>query len=146
MILSKFVESFSELIFQSNISVAELSKSLGCEKATIYRYLRGEKMPSVDMAIRMADYFSCSVDYLLGLEDEKYLRNFKPCPTFQEQLPILCEKLKTNKYQIQKRTGIAESAIYGWQKGTTSPNIDTLVKIAQAFDCSVDFILGRSDI
>ena len=146
MILSKFVESLSELIFQSNISVAELSEKLNCEKATIYRYLRGEKMPSVEMAIKMADFFSCSVDYLLGLEEEKYPRNFKPCPTFQERLPVLCEKLKTNKYQIQKKTGVAESAIYGWQKGTTSPNIDTLVKMAQAFDCSVEFILGRSDV
>ena len=146
MILSKFVESLSELIFQSNISVAELSEKLNCEKATIYRYLRGEKMPSVDMAIKMADYFSCSVDYLLGLEEENYPRSFKPCPPFQERLPILCEKLHTNKYQIQKKTGVAESAIYGWQNGKTSPNIETLVKIAQAFDCSVEFILGRSDV
>ena len=57
MILSKFVESLSDLIIQSNLNVAELSQELGCEKATIYRYLRGEKMPSVDMAIKMADFF-----------------------------------------------------------------------------------------
>ncbi len=146
MILSNFVESLSELLLESKVSVAQFAEALGCEKATIYRYLRGIKMPSVDMTVKMADYFSCSTDYLLGLENEKYSKIFKPCPSFQEQLPILCEKLHTNKYQIQKKTGIAESAIYSWQNGKSSPNIANIIKIAKAFDCSVDFILGRSEI
>lgn len=146
MNLSNFVESLSELISQSNLSVKEFAEQLGCEKATIYRYLRGIKMPSVEMTVKMADFFACSTDYLLGLETDKYPRRFKPCPSFQEQLPILCEKLKTNKYQIQKKTGIAESAIYNWQNGNSSPNIDTIIKIANAFGCSVDFVIGRSDV
>ena len=50
------------------------------------------------------------------------------------------------KYQIQKKTKIAESAIYNWQNGFCSPNIETIIKIATAYDCSVDFIHGRSDI
>ncbi len=146
MILSKFVESLLELILESKLSVAEFAEALGCEKATIYRYLRGVKMPSVEMTIKMANFFACSTDYLLGLESEKYPRRFKPCPSFQEQLPILCKKLKTNKYQIQKKTGIAESANYSWQNCKSSPNIDNVIKIANAFDCSVDFVLGRSEI
>lgn len=146
MNLSNFVESLSELISQSNLSVKEFAEQLGCEKATIYRYLRGIKMPSVEMTVKMADFFACSTDYLLGLETDKYPRRFRPCPSFQEQLPILCEKLKTNKYQIQKKTGIAESAIYNWQNGNSSPNIDTIIKIANAFGCSVDFVIGRSDV
>ena len=56
------------------------------------------------------------------------------------------EKLKTNKYQIQKKTGIAESAIYNWQNGNSSPNIETIIKIANAYGCSVDFVIGRSDV
>ena len=145
MNLSNFVESLSELILESKVSVAEFAEALGCEKATIYRYLRGVKMPSVKMTIKMADFFACSTDYLLGLENERYVQHFKTCPSFQEQLPILCEKLNTNKYQIQKKTGIAESAIYSWQNGKSSPNIDNVIKIANAFDCSVDFIIGRSN-
>ena len=146
MNLSNFVESLSELISQSNLSVKEFAEQLGCEKATIYRYLRGIKIPSVEMTVKMADFFACSTDYLLGLENEKYPRRFRACPTFQEQLPILCEKLKTNKYQIQKKTGIAESAIYNWQNGTSAPNIETIIKIANAYGCSVDFVIGRSDV
>ena len=89
MILQNFVESLSELIFQSNLSVKEFAEQLGCEKATIYRYLRGVKMPSVEMTVKMADFFACSTDYLLGLESDKYPRRFRACPPFHEQLPIL---------------------------------------------------------
>ena len=147
MNLSNFVESLSELIMQANLTPTEFAKQIGCGKGTISRYLHEQKMPDVDLLIRMADFFNCSTDYLLGRETEKYTRIFvKPCPTFQERLPKLCKELKITKYQLQKQTGIAESAIYSWQSGTNKPRLDNLIKIAEAFDCSLDFILGRSSL
>lgn len=147
MNLSNFVESLSELIMQANLTPTEFAKQIGCGKGTISRYLHEQKMPDVDLLIRMADFFNCSTDYLLGRETEKYARIFvKPCPTFQERLPKLCKELKITKYQLQKQTGIAESAIYSWQSGTNKPRLDNLIKIAEAFDCSLDFILGRSSL
>ena len=147
MILSNFVESLSELIMQANLTPSEFAKQVGCGKGTISRYLHEQKIPDVELLIRMADFFDCSTDYLLGRETEKYPRTFvKPCPTFQARLPILCKELGITKYQLQKQTGIAESAIYSWQNGSNKPRLDNLLKIADAFDCSLDFVLGRSSI
>ena len=145
MNLSNFVESLSELIMQAGLTPCEFAKHIGCGKGTVSRYLNAQKMPSVSLLIRMADFFNCSTDYLLGREMEKYTSTFiQPCPTFQARFPKLCEELKINKYQLQKQTGIAESAIYDWQRGKTTPRVDNLIKIADTFDCSIDFILGRS--
>lgn len=145
MNLSNFAESLSELLLLNNISPSALAKTLGCGKGTISRYQSAQKMPSLTMLLRMADYFQCSTDYLLGLETELYTRNFKPCPPFQERLSIFCKELKVTKYQIEHKAKIAQSAIYKWQNGTGEPAVDSLIKISEAFNCSVDFILGRSD-
>ena len=147
MNLSNFVESLSELLLQADLTPSELAKQIGCGKGTISRYLHEQKVPDVGLLVRMADFFNCSTDYLLGRETEKYIRVFtNPCPTFQERLPKLCKDLKITKYQLQKQTGIAESAIYAWQNGTNKPCLDNLLKIADTFDCSLDFVLGRSTL
>lgn len=98
------------------------------------------------MLVRLADLFDCSTDYLLGRETEKYPRVFFSCPSFQERLPILCQQLNITKYKLQKDTGIAESAIYSWQRGTESPNLENVLKIADTYNCTVDFIIGRSNL
>ena len=145
MNLSNFVESLLELIMQANLTPSEFAKQVGCGKGTISRYLHEQKIPEVGLLIRMADFFECSTDYLLGRETEKYPRTFvKPCPSFQERLTTLCKELNITKYQLQKKTGIAESAIYSWQNGKNHPRLDNLIKIAEAFGCSLDFVLGRS--
>ena len=147
MILSNFVESLSELLMQANLTPSEFAKQIGCGKGTISRYLHEQKIPDVGLLIRMADFFNCSTDYLLGRETEKYTRIFvKTCPSFQERLPKLCKELQITKYQLQKQTGIAESAIYNWQNGTSKPRLENLIKIAETFDCSLDFVLGRSSL
>ena len=144
-VLSNFVESLSELLTQASLKPSELAKAVGCGKGTISRYMQMQKIPSVDVLVRIADYFNCSIDYLLGREYESHTHTFLPCPPFQERLPLLCQQLKITKYKLKKETGIAESAIYSWQNGKTSPNLINLIKIAEAFDCSVDFVLGRSN-
>lgn len=144
MILSNFSESLAELISEKNLTPSQFADDIGCGRGTISRYLHAQKMPKISLLVRIADYFECSVDYLLGREIEKYPRVFSSCPTFQERLPILCQQLHVTKYRLQKETGIAESAIYSWQSGTSSPSLENVLKIADTFDCSVDFILGRS--
>lgn len=145
MNLSNFAESLSELLLLHTITPSTLARAIGCGKGTISRYQSGQKAPSLTMLVRMAEYFQCSTDYLLGLETELYTRAFKPCPPFQERLPVFCKELKITKYQIEHKANIAQSAIYKWQNGTGEPSVESLVKIAETFGCSIDFILGRSD-
>ena len=145
MNLSNFAESLSELIMQANLTQCEFAKQIGCGKGTISRYLSGNKMPSLELLLRLADFFQCSTDYLLGLETEFYPRNFKTPIPFQQRLPILCKELKTTKTEMKRKCDFAESAIYFWQSGERTPSVESIYRIAVAYDCSVDFILGRSD-
>lgn len=40
---------------------------------------------------------------------------------------------------------LKNSAISKYEQGTTQPSITTLIKMAEIFECSVDYLLGLSD-
>jgi len=42
--------------------------------------------------------------------------------------------------------GIKQPSYIRYENGTSEPKLETLVKIADIFDVSVDYLLGRKDI
>lgn len=143
MDLSNFAERLSELMFYRGIDAAKLSTELACGDCTIYHYLSGRYLPTVAMTVKLADYFECTTDYLLGLTEKSDTKLFKPCPPFEERLENLCKTLGTTRYRLQKKTNISESTMRYWIRGKTAPSIVNVVKIAEALECTVDFVLGR---
>ena len=141
--LSIFAERLNDLLYDAQITPPALAAKLGCGRVTIYRYLQGNKIPSLDMVIRLADYFNCTTDFLLGLEEENYPQEFLQCPPFKDRLAFLLEHCKITKYRLQKLSNVPESAIYNWQNGVFEPKIDNIIRIAKALDCSTDFVIGR---
>lgn len=53
------------------ISQQELADRTGLTYAAISMYERGLRDPSTETIIKMADVLHCSVDYLLGVTDER---------------------------------------------------------------------------
>ncbi len=138
-----FATALKDLVADRGVTYEQLAKAVGLHKSTLSHYICGRCLPSVDIAVRIADFFECSVDCLLGLEDAECQRSFLPCPPFCERLPELLEYFHISRYRLQQLTGIAESAMRYWMQNKTSPTLESVVRIADALDCSVDFVLGR---
>lgn len=51
----------------------QLGKEIGSTKGTISNLENGNKKPSLDMLIKLANYFNISIDYLVGRTDEPLL-------------------------------------------------------------------------
>ncbi|MDE6505598.1 MAG: helix-turn-helix domain-containing protein [Clostridia bacterium] len=144
--LSNFAETLSGLMFEhNNINGKALANTLGIAAPTITRYLRAERTPTVENLVLLADYFNCSVDFLLGLEEQNTALTFKPCPPFSQQLVYLTKYFKLTYYAFYHAVKIPESTFFEWKKGESVPTIDSIKKIADFFDCRVDFILGREN-
>lgn len=47
-------------------SMAVVSRLCGLERGAVRRYERGERAPTVDALIALADYYNVSLDYLTG--------------------------------------------------------------------------------
>lgn len=69
-----FQPSFSlrlkELRKVNNLTLEQLGKNIGSTKATMSNFETGQKKPSLDMVIKLADYFQVSIDYLVGRTDD----------------------------------------------------------------------------
>lgn len=51
---------------------------------------------------------------------------------------------KISQYALSKRTGISQSAISNWISGKKEPSIDSLWRLADFFDITVDYLIGRA--
>ncbi len=60
----------------------------------------------------------------------------------------LIEQRKLNKVtqrEMANLLGMAQPSYIRYENGTAEPNLENVVKIADYFDVSVDYLLGRSD-
>lgn len=56
-----------------NLSQVELAKALGVTKQSVSNWENDNIQPSVDMLVRISKFFSVSTDFMLGLEQRKYI-------------------------------------------------------------------------
>lgn len=145
MELKIFAERLTELIFDSKMTARDVAKDVGIGKTTIYEYLSGNKMPTLGNLIKLADYFNCSTDYLLGLEEESIDKTFLQRKPFPERFRAMLDYFDISRYRLEKMTGIAESVLYYWAKGQKTPTVESLVTVCEQLGCRLDFFLGRSN-
>lgn len=60
-----------------------------------------------------------------------------------ERIKKLCEEKKITIAELERKTGISNGQVRKWDK--TTPGSDKLTLIADYFDVSVDYLLGRTD-
>lgn len=141
--MSNLSENLKDLMAEAEIKAPALARATGIDSSTILTLLRGDGLPYVDTLVTLANYFKCSTDYLLGLTDQLFEEEYKQRPPFSEQLTFLLNHFKVTKYRLEKKTGLSEKTVNRWHNGKTQPTVDSLIRLAKFFDCSVDFVLGR---
>ena len=65
---------------------------------------------------------------------------------FQLRLCSLREERNMKQNELAEKLNLKASAISKYEKGLTQPSIPTLMKMAEIFECSVDYLLGLSAI
>src|SRR5438309_9892729 len=61
-------------------------------------------------------------------------------------LQALREMRSLTQAELGKRAGIAAASISHFETGQRSPSLESLVKLAEALDVSVDALLGRAPV
>ena len=67
-----FGERLTQIRKKKKLSQAEVGKLLDIDGDAYGRYERNEVKPSIDMAAKIADVFSVSLDYLIGKTDLEF--------------------------------------------------------------------------
>lgn len=61
------------------------------------------------------------------------------------RIRYLMEAHGLTQYALAKRLGISQSTICNWLNGKKEPSIESLWKVADFFDLTVDYLIGRSE-
>ncbi|MBQ2938415.1 MAG: helix-turn-helix transcriptional regulator [Clostridia bacterium] len=69
--VEKFSYRLTVLLDENNMTQTQLAKKIGTSNVTICRYLTCERIPRLDVVTKIASVFNISLDYLLGLSDDK---------------------------------------------------------------------------
>ena len=69
--IEKFSYRLTVLLDENNMTQTQLAKKIGTSNVTICRYLTCERIPRLDVVTKIASVFNVSLDYLLGLSDDK---------------------------------------------------------------------------
>ena len=96
--------------------------------------------------MRIADYFNISVEYLIANTDDEHFEKSAHPKQFKERL---LELQKANNistvYELSQELHIHRNNIAQWNHLDCIPLINDLMIIADHFDISIDYLLGRTD-
>ncbi len=62
-----------------------------------------------------------------------------------ERLRGLRESVKLSQVKMAEMLGVKQSSINRYEQGLSAPSLETLVKYADYFDVSMDYIFARTD-
>lgn len=67
--MSNFCERLQQLQSEYGLLKKDISQTIGISTMAYYRYETGERIPTADKLIALADIFDVSLDYLVGRSD-----------------------------------------------------------------------------
>ena len=141
--MSHFVERLKELVLEHNLRGYTLAQAIGVAPTSVSRFLLGKRMPNYNTFINILYLFNCSADYLLGLEEFHTSEPLHEVLPFGSQLRSLMKKQKITQQKIIEDLSLSSNAVYKWLSGKSLPSPDSLIRIAEYLDCSVDYLIGR---
>lgn len=65
-----FCERLRLLRQKGNLTLEQVGKDFAVSKQTVSRWEVGDRLPALNIAVALADYFDVSLDYLVGRSDD----------------------------------------------------------------------------
>ena len=133
------------------ISISKLLLDCELNKNALYTMQSKGYFPRVEAIAKIADYLDVSVDYLLGKTDIPQVINFPDRGAFMynsqetvNRIKFQAKKQNISINQLLSNCGLGKSTITKMSNGADILTHNFL-KIANYLDCSVDYLLGKTD-
>ena len=141
--MSNFSERLKELMQEKELTQTALSKETGIRTTLISNFILAKNLPSYENLLRFAYYFNCSVDYLLGKTDFPDEAPLHEVPFFHERLRQILQEQKISQERLKRELPVSGSVLYKWISGKSQPSSESLLALADYFETSVDYLIGR---
>lgn len=151
----------------------ELAKALSVSNVVVSSYELGARYPTIQSVIKAARFFSVTTDYLLGLDDvhaisaeglqdndylliKKIIKSLAAGTTKRTEAVILehdypnrlremRESRSISQVEMAKSLGVHQTTYGSYETGKLTIPLSNLVKLADYYGTSVDYLIGRTD-
>lgn len=140
--MDNFAEVLKELVDGTGLTLRKLATLSNISANQYSEYLHGS-YPTIPVALKLANYFCCSLDFLFGLSLNKGsapTTNFS-VKNFLERYNNTLKQNGTTHWKLCNEIDLTESSIRRWKKGAT-PYTISIIKIAKALSTSIDYLIG----
>lgn len=125
---------------KAGLSQKEVAYAVGVSVPTVSEWESGKKNPNSENSKKLAALFDESLDYLFNLEtSNRTISN-----------TLFCERLKHLRHQsglsqeaFAREVKTSQSSVAHWESGLREPNIEMLLRIADYFGVTLDYLFGR---
>lgn len=141
------MDHLKSLRTRRGLTQSQVAEIIGVSTVTIARYESGEREPSNNKLIQLAEYFNVSIDYLIGKNDaDCFLERKETSSLFSAALQQLRKNRRLTQEQVADAIGVQYRTYGSWERGEREPDFAMLCEIADYFGVSTDYLLGRTDI
>ncbi|MBQ8615691.1 MAG: helix-turn-helix transcriptional regulator [Clostridia bacterium] len=142
--MNRINERVVEFLNDENLKLKELAVYLKMDVSIIHTWRRNESYPSTRYLIKLCEYFDCSVEYMLNRTEEYGKGVVEIVDSFANRVKFLMKLKNKTTYQMVKKDHVCSSSAFDrWFKKNVVPSPETLVKLADYFNVTVDYLLGR---
>lgn len=144
-ISEKFQNRIKQIIEDQDCNRKDFPNFVGVSRDVIIRATKYGIIPSLKSLIKIANKLNVSIPYLLGETDniEFYLSEHPT--TFHIRLKQLANERGVKYSAISNKMPFAYNSIYEWHRKGCLPSLEYLIPLADYFEVSIDYLLGRTD-
>ena len=140
-----FTERLKELRLKKRLTQTELGEKVGVKQNTFTNWENGKREPNFETLLKLASILNTTTSYLLGESDIYYgyeSKEFK-LKIFGTRLREVRTSKKLTQKELAEQIGISQKSYSHWENNKTFPSFDNLVKLADLFEVSLDWLFGR---
>ena len=141
------VKNLRKLREELGLTQQRLAELTGISKSRIYSYESLDREPDIAGLITLADFFSVSIDYLVGKETDFYAQKNGTAldmDKFGERVRCFRVQREMTVEELAEKSGIKAIYLSLIECGEKKPSCETLIQLLNALEVSADAVLMDS--
>lgn len=147
-VIKMFLKKIKDLREEQDLTQIKMAKIINVSKSTYGRWETDEAIIPLIHLNKLCNYFKVSMDYMVGLTDQKNYDNINTVlnkELIAKRLKEFRKDKNLSQVALAKKLGTTHSTISGYENGKTGILTIFAYVIAKEYDISLDWLCGRKN-
>lgn len=122
----------------ADLTQTQVAQTLLCDQSLYSKYERGERALPLDLAMKLAELYGVSMDYLVGREEKQPVERYRRIRDLREDADL-------TQAQVGAAIHVPQRTYAYYESGQRMIPPRVLCALADLYHVSVDYLLERTD-